>query len=1244
MLALFFRENNHRLLTFNFSIAYMSMTAIDTLIGDFSNQNVKFFFENKITSFRPEKEVFEGILNWKDHFSHPIKIGQAELADGSELLVFSCESKNTITARSSKKQQFEIARKVLKEDFKDGAIFVFYDDQKNFRFSFIRRFYGEEKKFTNWKRFTYYVRPDETNKTFKKRLNECSFKGLDAIQEAFSVEKLTKEFYSDLFNWYQWVLSEEVGATFPENLKDKNIHLEEQIIRLITRLLFVWFIRQKKLIPGKLFEVDELKKILNSFDPGSKKEGNYYNAILQNLFFATLNKPVADRGFTRKKDNRDLKTLYRYSEMFTIPENKVMEIFKPIPFLNGGLFECLDKEESTDGLAVHLDGFSRNADKDKNGQFKHRAFIPNSVFFGDGGQNEGLIPLLNRYNFTVEENVPNEVQVALDPELLGNVFENLLGTFNPETKETARNESGSFYTPKDIVGAMVKESLFEFLKTHLPKLNNSILRAVVEDEELPAELMKDHSMCGRISDALRSIKILDPACGSGAYPMGILNKMVQILEKLDVKNKETHYNLKLHLIEECIYGVDIQTIAAQISKLRFFISLIVEQEQPDLSRPEDNYGVITLPNLETKFVSANTLISPTKENTDLLDLSDQELKKKKAELLDIRKKHFYANSTYKKMKLRKEDEALRKEIEAYLIARDTRTDEQKIKIYEAQIEKLKEERKKNEKPDWVEEKGMAQQLSLYGREAKQVSLFRKDKNAEKRKEIGDKITNLERAIRKEEYKAKRTGLEGEITEILKWDPYNQNKSSEWFDPEWMFGVSRFDVIIGNPPYIKEYTNRKAFDGFRDSPYYKGKMDLWHGFVCVCIDLLNEHGILTFIAQNNWVTNSGASIMRNKIITQTRIVKLFDFYHFKIFKSADIQTMIMVFKKDNRTDNYTIDYRKLSENKTELNDVIKLLMKENNGDIIFEPTINRASFINKYILFHSIEVDQVLLKVAQLKNFFLSSETEVAQGIVIPQDYLNNKNKRILGKNFSKGEGIFVLNSDELKRLLLKPEELELIKPYYESNSLKRYYGARRTNQWIIYTNSSYNKPNSLNKYPNIKKHLDRFSKIITSDNKPYGLHRARVESFFKGKKIISLRKCPSRPVFTYTDFDCYVSETFYVIKTDRINLKYLTGLLNSNLIKFWLLYKGKMQGANFQIDKTPLLQLPILVPKGSVEKEIETFINTILSKKENDEDTTYEEQQIDLMVYRLYDLTYDEVLIVDPEFGMSRKDYETGKG
>jgi len=633
---------------------------MNKLIHHFSIKTLTDFFRKSVTAFRPQTEDISRYIENKhfDRFSQLERIGNLPFQNSDELIVFACQYNGNLSERSSKKQQFEIAKLVLQQDLKDAAIFVFYDETGKFRFSFVRRNWGEraDQKYSTWKRFTYFVDPKEPNKTFRERLTNCTFADLDSIQDAFSVEKLTNEFYNDLKRWYDRTLLPETGISFPSDSTEKP---EETIIRLITRLLFVWFIKQKNLVPNDLFDTKELsEKILKDFDPNSTTNGNYYNAILQNLFFATLNKAVTEREFATGQ-NRDIKTRYRYAEMFSLTETEILQLFAKIPFLNGGLFECLDREENTHGEKYHLDGFSRNTEKVK-GKFKHRAFIPNAVFFDENEENPGLIPLLKRYNFTVEENVPNEIQVALDPELLGNVFENLLGSFNPETQETARKQSGSFYTPKEIVSFMVDESLIAFLCHSLPNIDKKTIRKLFDTEKLPDSLEKDSDLRKNIYKKLKNVKILDPACGSGAFPMGMLNRMMSVLEKLDTENSESLYDRKLHLIQECIYGVDVQKIAAQIAKLRFFISLVVEQE-PTSDNPEDNYGIPTLPNLETKFVTANTLIGIKKQEAPTL-FTDPRIDETKSELMAVREQHFYAKSVHKKKDLREKDAKLRTEL------------------------------------------------------------------------------------------------------------------------------------------------------------------------------------------------------------------------------------------------------------------------------------------------------------------------------------------------------------------------------------------------------------------------------------------------------------------------------------------------------------------------------------------------------------------------------------------------------
>ena len=588
-------------------------------------------------------------------------LGQKSSADNYEIGLFYVQTNTSVKNRRVGLRQ--IIKPYLRY-LVDAALVVF-DDGENWRLSFVCDIKDES---TAPKRFTF-VFGDSGNfyNTAVSRFLKLQADGVSfvSIKEAFSVEALTKEFYNELFAWYQWAVSDEAGIYFPNDTNtaaDDFEDLDKRIIRLLTRLMFIWFIKQKGLVPDRLFDEKYLSTILRDFAPHSLEQGVYYNAILQNLFFATLNRAIEDedgkRGFARLKGQRDVKTLYRYDEMFTIGESDILKLFAEVPFLNGGLFECLDKTKRIDGVekAFNYDGFSRNDNKWPNGRYRQRAFIPNQLFFD---RERGLLNILKKYNFTIEENTPNEQQVALDPELLGKVFENLLGAYNPETKETARNQSGSFYTPREIVNFMVDECLVSYL-TKDSHISTSDVKSLLSDD-FEYDVNKEN-VYKLVAGRLRNIKILDPACGSGAFPMGLLNRMVDILQKIE--HDQSIYELKLDIIEKCIYGADIQNIATQISKLRFFISLICDCEK-DTSKP--NFGIPTLPNLETKFVTANSLIALKKKKAkDQLDLfadnSESPINIKKKELHDVRKAHFRAKTAREKINLRKQDEILRNEL------------------------------------------------------------------------------------------------------------------------------------------------------------------------------------------------------------------------------------------------------------------------------------------------------------------------------------------------------------------------------------------------------------------------------------------------------------------------------------------------------------------------------------------------------------------------------------------------------
>lgn len=694
-----------------------------------------------------------------------------------------------------------------------------------------------------------------------------------AWEDVFNVELLNKRFYEELSNWYFWARKQ---VTFPSDLDDKDTKRTEEekketrnatsVIRLLTRLIFCWFLKEKDLIPDHLFDQDAITSALKSV---GDEESTYYHAILQNLFFATLNQPMnadgepirqfaVDGDFHENRNQHGVKTLYRYSKSFREPAN-ALALFEDIPFLNGGLFACLDTEDDT-GKVQYADGFSRNA--------KKQPTVPNRLFFaephivdlsedfGDAKKKKasvrGLLHILHGYKFTIAESTPVEQEIALDPELLGNVFENLLASYNPETGTNARRQTGSFYTPRPIVDYMVDESLKAYLADALIKALPTTTTADAKAglDILLAYTEKEHAFSEAEIDALitaiNACNILDPACGSGAYPMGILHKLVFILGKLDPHNEKWRrrqvakaeeiedvearassvqainndfgnnaldYGRKLYLIENCIYGADIQPIAIQISKLRFFISLICDQRtHNDKSR---NLGVRPLPNLETKFVAANTLLGLTlPKNRSLFE--NPTVVQLERELEKVRHRYFSAQTRKAKLALQKRDRELTKRI----------------------IDELRHDSFGNE--------------DVYRR-------------------IG-------------------------------WNPYDHHSVADFFDPGKMFGPALengFDVVIGNPPYvqIQKFTAaHKAAWGDQNFKTYAALGDIYCLFYERGVRLLKDDGHLSYITSNKWMRAGYGEALRQYLATEVDTLGVMDFGMAQNFGAATTYTCIVQLAK------------------------------------------------------------------------------------------------------------------------------------------------------------------------------------------------------------------------------------------------------------------------------------------------------------------------------------------------------------
>lgn len=445
----------------------------------------------------------------------------------------------------------------------------------------------------------------------------------------------------------------------------------------------------------------------------------------------------------------------------------------------------------------------------------------------------------------------------------------------------------------------------------------------------------------------------------------------------------------------------------------------------------------------------------------------------------------------------------------------------------------------------------------------------------------------------------------------------------------VFTQGSFDVIIGNPPYIKEYTNRSAFDALYDNPYYQGKMDIWTLFACTAIDLLKDGGYFSFIAPNNWLTNAGASIFRDKILSEGQITKFVDFGDFKVFKDAGIQTMIFVFKKGKPKKSYQTSYAKIID-KNIGEDTINLLLQSNlkiaNGGIIkFDATISPKQLTGKNIVFANQTNYKILNKIEARKNFELT-EKEVAQGIVAAPD------KCFIVNNPSGFSG----------------EEQEFIKSFYTSTAK---YTFSKTSSYIFYLCDRNFRDKNINNYLNIKIHFEPFKKLLKEAKIKYGtpdkpyfyLHREREEHFFQTGPKVAGQTRTAFPSFLYTEEEYYGSRAMNFIKTDRINLKYLTGLLNSRLSYFWLKNKGKQLGDLLQIDKGPLLNIPLIKPDEKTQNEIALLVDKITKLYQDFRNTSANtdkwhslkteidkvEQQIDQEIYKLYGLTNEEIKTIE---------------
>jgi len=480
-----------------------------------------------------------------------------------------------------------------------------------------------------------------------------------------------------------------------------------------------------------------------------------------------------------------------------------------------------------------------------------------------------------------------------------------------------------------------------------------------------------------------------------------------------------------------------------------------------------------------------------------------------------------------------------------------------------------------------------------------------------------------------------SGTDEDLREYFGKD-YRKKTPFNWQEefPE-VFKQGGFDCVIGNPPYIKEDTHKEAFAGLHESPYYQGKMDIWTMFGSVSIDLLKSDGFLGFIAPSNWVSNYGARLFREKILADGELFDYVDFGDYKVFESASIQTMILIYQKKKPRTSYKVNYVRVTDKDIAPDQLVQIL----NGGDKRKVAIKPGELKGKILSFTGSGNVPILNKIKSKQNFQIKSK-DVGNGIDVLQDFVNEKHAIFLQGEAKKGDGIFVLSDVEIDQLKPNPKEVKYLKPYYTTVQINRYLALSETKQKIIYADSYFR--GHITEFPNLKKHIDRFKNILTSAFAPYGLHRPREQRFFEGQGLFLVRKT-KRPAFAYVDFPCYVTRAFMILKSAEINLKYLLGILNSSLMYFWLKNKGKLQGDQLQVDKEPLLNLPIYLASIQEQKNIILLVEKILDLNQKfkpvpensnewqrlKDEIAKVDKKIDQEVYKFYGLTPKEIEIVE---------------
>lgn len=1034
-------------------------------------------------------------------------------------------------------------RNLLRKYWKDiDAAFIVYQNVENrkWRFTYVSELTGYNsegeliKIKTEPKRYTYVLGEGESTRTASERFSIIAKKAsqatLDDVKEAFSVEKLSKAFFDEYKQHYDIFCDFMVSKP---SIRQTIFNGDEKAIRdfnkkLLGRIVFLYFIQKKGWLgvpTASKWGEGDFNFITKLFE-SCKNPNLFYSELLSKLFFDTLN--------TKRND-----------DLIELVKGQLCRI----PYLNGGLFEEEDK--------------------------KHRNLIFNAQLF------KNLFDFFNQYNFTIYEDDPNDHTVAVDPEMLGHIFENLLED---------NKDKGAFYTPKEIVHYMCQESLIEYLCTTLQiedeakekEAITNLLKKKEVDEILRPEIKN-------INIALDNVKICDPAIGSGAFPMGLLLEIFttkQTLHTFEFSNN-TKFDasaVKLNIIQNSIYGVDIEKGAVDIARLRFWLSLIVDEPEPK-----------ALPNLDYKIVVGNSLVSKLGNDIIDIDWNVKEGEGFQSNIFGTADLHNNKSILLKKIS-QEQKEFFNPDSDKKKLSSDIRN--LKIDLLINQLELM---------------------ISTSGLESKPSGT---DNKVELRTEIYLQTLGWKSSIKDlQKLKIKSE----EQLQFFDWKldfPEVMNKQ--------ITANIGFDIVIANPPYLKERDNAHIFNPVNNSRlgkfYHQGKMDFWYYFLHLAIDISSPKSVISFITSRYWINSQGAKKLIDRVRTNLSFVSVVDIGKLKVFDNVAGHHMIHTYSKNRRE---TFDYKQIS------NDIKAIESEENNENVTAHVLANVNVFTESEIIFASQELKSQFTTV-------LGDKYYLGQGVVEASDKVSSKQYKKVGRtDVTVGDGVFVLSKTELNALNLNEEENKIIGKYIDPNDVKAYCIEPKQSKFIIYSDMVNRLEIKKNrKFTNLKSHLDYYSDFITSSNAPYGLHRPREIELFSRKKILfkgmfAKNECA-------IDVDKYfVGMSFISIIENKnskdFTLEFLLGVLNSKYALNWFYTYGKKRGAGVDIGVEKLRTFPLAI---NPNKKIEGIVQEVITKKTSKENTSALEAQIDNLVYKLYELKYDEVKIIDPEFTLTSKEYD----